>query len=82
MTKEELEEYMKKHPIIYREELKPSPTFRTGNWGLKNCESTKTYRVVTHRQSLQKTKQCKLRTTTHLKVPDFVIPMLVKKMRT
>lgn len=33
MTKEELEAYIEKHPIIYREELKPSPTFRTGNWG-------------------------------------------------
>lgn len=33
MNKEELEAYIEKHPIIYREELKPSPTFRTGNWG-------------------------------------------------
>ncbi|MGT4652630.1 hypothetical protein [Bacillus cereus] len=31
MTKKALEAYIEKHPIIYREELKPSPTFRTGN---------------------------------------------------
>ncbi|CAI7725832.1 MULTISPECIES: hypothetical protein [Bacillus] len=28
MTKEELEAYLAKHPIVYREELKPSPTFQ------------------------------------------------------
>lgn len=32
MTKEELEAYLAKHPIVYREELKPSPTFQMDKW--------------------------------------------------
>nr|WGD72756.1 hypothetical protein P5668_11880 [Bacillus subtilis] len=27
MTPEQLAEYVKKHPIVYREDLKPSPAF-------------------------------------------------------
>ncbi|MDO3660130.1 hypothetical protein [Bacillus sp. C28GYM-DRY-1] len=35
MTPEQLAEYVKKHPIVYREELKPSPAFTIetdGEW--------------------------------------------------
>lgn len=32
MTKEELEAYLAIHPIVYREELKPSPTFQMDKW--------------------------------------------------
>lgn len=32
MTKEELEAYLAKHPIVYREELKPSPSYQMDKW--------------------------------------------------
>ncbi|MDM5217289.1 hypothetical protein [Bacillus velezensis] len=32
MTPEELATYVEKHPIIYREELKPSPAFTMSGW--------------------------------------------------
>ncbi|MCY9348308.1 hypothetical protein MOF19_16415 [Bacillus spizizenii] len=32
MTPEQLAEYVKKHPIVYREDLKPSPTFTMAGW--------------------------------------------------
>lgn len=32
MTPEELAAYVEKHPIIYREELKPSPAFTMSGW--------------------------------------------------
>lgn len=32
MTPEELAEYVKKHPIVYREHLKPSPAFTMEKW--------------------------------------------------
>ncbi|MCY8103391.1 hypothetical protein [Bacillus mojavensis] len=32
MTPEQLAEYVKKHPIVYREELKPSSAFTMDRW--------------------------------------------------
>ncbi|WP_187290713.1 hypothetical protein [Bacillus subtilis] len=32
MTPEQLAEYVKKHPIVYREDLKPSPAFTMAGW--------------------------------------------------
>ncbi|WP_167376471.1 hypothetical protein [Bacillus atrophaeus] len=32
MTPEELSAYVEKHPIIYRENLKPSPAFTMEKW--------------------------------------------------
>lgn len=32
MTPEQLAEYVKKHPIIYQEHLKPSPAFTMEKW--------------------------------------------------
>lgn len=32
MTPDELAEYVKKHPIVYREHLKPSPAFTMEKW--------------------------------------------------
>ncbi|MED1677584.1 hypothetical protein P4V04_13255 [Bacillus subtilis] len=32
MTLEQLAEYVKKHPIVYREDLKPSPAFTMAGW--------------------------------------------------